>query len=195
MIIRKTQAQDADERIKSQYRNRDEEAILETDRVYGKMLFRVAYNILHDREEAEQCKNDAYLSVWNAIPPSDPVSFPAFLTAILRRAAISRYRSLTVGKRIPSELTVCIEDLSETLQCGTTTEEETENRMLGTIINDFVKGLPDRQRFIFIDRFYLSESVERIADTLSVSVPTVYRELNTIKNNLKEQLERNGMSL
>ena len=195
MNHQKTQTPSADERITSLYRDRDEAAIRETDRIYGKFLFRVAYNILHDREEAEECRNDAYLAVWNAIPPAEPVSFSAFLTAIVRRMAINRYHALTAGKRIPSELTVCIDDLSETLQSEASAEETAEKEMLGTLINCFVKELPERQRFVFIDRYYLSESADRIAEELSVSVPTVYRELNTVKSKLKEHLERNGIRL
>ena len=195
MNHQKTQTPSADERITSLYRKRDEAAIRETDRVYGKFLFRIAYNILHDREEAEECRNDAYLAVWNAIPPAEPVSFSAFLTAIVRRIAINRYHTLTAGKRIPSEMTVCIDELSETLQSEASAEETAEKEILGSLINSFVKELPERQRFVFIERFYLSEPVERIAEEFSVSVPTVYRELNTVKSKLKEHLERNGIRL
>ena len=46
---------------------RDEQAIKETDAKYGKLCHRVAYNVLHSNEDAEECVNDAYMGVWNAI--------------------------------------------------------------------------------------------------------------------------------
>ena len=64
---------------------------------------------------------------------------------------------------------------------------------VGKIINDYVRQLSDRQRYIFIDRFYLAEPVETIANDLSISVPTVYREIDKIKQGLKSYLERNDI--
>ena len=51
------------------YFARDEQAIKETDRKYGKMCFRVAKNLLFNNEDSEECVNDTYLTVWNKIPP------------------------------------------------------------------------------------------------------------------------------
>ena len=183
----------ADEQIIELYWQRNETAIQETDKKYGQFLFKIAYNILHDRLDCEECQNDTYLGVWNAIPPTRPIAFPAFITQIMRNIAINRFKEKTSKKRIPSELTVSIEDVNNILHSGDTVAAEYEAEEVGRIINDYVRQLSDRQRYIFIDRFYLAEPVETIANDLSISVPTVYREIEKIKQGLKLHLERNDI--
>jgi len=183
----------ADEQIIELYWQRNENAIQETDKKYGQFLFGIAYNILHDRLDCEECQNDTYLGVWNAIPPTRPIKFPAFITQIMRNIAINRFKEKTSKKRIPSELTVSMEDVNNILHSDDTVAAEYEAEEVGKIINDYVRQLSDRQRYIFIDRFYLAEPVETIANDLSISVPTVYREIEKIKQGLKLHLERNDI--
>jgi len=182
-----------DEQIVDLYWTRQENAIQETDKKYGQFLFRIAYNMLHDRQDCEECQNDTYLAVWNAIPPTKPVTFPAFLVQIMRRIAINRYKEKTSKKRIPSELTVALEDAQGALRSNESDKAAYEAAEVGKIINDYVKALSDRQRYIFIDRFYLAESVETIAADLKISPATVYREIDKIKQGLKLHLERNDI--
>ena len=183
----------SDEQIIELYWQRQENAISETDKKYGAFLFRIARNILHDRSDCEECKNDTYLGVWNAIPPTRPTEFAAFLVQIMRRIAINRYKEKNCKKRIPSELTVAMEDVQNTLQSNDAIDAAYQAQEVGKIINDYVKALPDRRRYIFIDRFYLSESVEAIAADLKISPATVYREIEKIKQGLKLHLERNDI--
>lgn len=185
----------SDQQIIQLYWQRDESAIEETDKKYGKFLFRIAYNILHDNQDCEECKSDTYLGVWNAIPPASPTVFPAFIAQIMRHIAINRFKAKMRKRRIPSELTVSMEDLNETLHSDNTVESEYAAEEVGKIINDYVRKLPDRRRYIFIDRFYLAESVETIAADLSISVATVYREIDRIKQDLKLHLERNDICI
>lgn len=183
----------ADEQIIEMYWQRNELAIQETDKKYGQFLFRIAYNILHNRLDCEECQNDAYLDTWNAIPPTRPIVFSAFITQITRRIALDRYKEKSRKKRIPSELTVSIEDMNETLHDYSMVDAHYDIKEIGRVINEYVKNLPERQRYIFIDRFYLAESVETISTDLSISVATVYREIEKIKQGLKIHLERNDV--
>jgi RNA polymerase sigma factor (sigma-70 family) len=66
---------------------------------------------------------------------------------------------------------------------------------LGKIINDFVHGLSRRERFIFISRYYMANTVDQIAKTLHVSRSTVNKELAAIRKHLKEKLESEGYVL
>ena len=180
-----------DEQIIELYWQRNENAIQETDKKYGQFLFRIAYNILHDRLDCEECQNDTYLDVWKAIPPTRPTVFPAFITKIMRRIALDRYKEKTAKRRIPSEYTISMDDIKDTLHSNETVDSEYAAEEVGKIISDYVRSLSDRQRYIFIDRFYLAEPVETIASDLVISVPTVYREIDKIKQGLKTYLESN----
>ena len=187
------QAVVADEQIIEMYWQRNELAIQETDKKYGQFLFRIAYNILHNRLDCEECQNDAYLDTWNAIPPTRPIVFSAFITQITRRIALDRYKEKSRKKRIPSALTVSREAMNETLHDYSMVDAHYDIKEIGRVINEYVKNLPERQRYIFIDRFYLAESVETISTDLSISVATVYREIEKIKQGLKIHLERNDV--
>lgn len=83
------------------YWERDENAIRATDRKYGRLIFGLAFGILADKCDSEECRNDTYLAVWNAIPPTRPAILPAFITQIARRIAINRYKAGNAKKRVP----------------------------------------------------------------------------------------------
>ena len=183
----------SDENIIDMYWQRDPDAIQETDQKYGTMLRHAIQNILSDVQDCEECQNDAYLGVWNAIPSARPQAFPAFIMQITRRIAINRYREKSRKKRIPSQLTVSLEELEHAVSSGMSVEEEYDAKELGKVISEYVRNLNERQRYIFIDRYYMAEPVQKIADDLSLSVQTVYRELEKIKQGLKKCLEGKGI--
>lgn len=183
-----------DEDIIELYWNRDQRAIARTDLKYGRFVFGVAYNILKDKEDCEECKNDTYIRVWNAVPPERPVSLRAYLAGIVRRLAINRYKMKTSKRRIPSELTLSIDELEGALG-GTLaySDEEEATRELGALINQYVRGLSEKQRYIFVRRYYFAEGVDDIGEVLGLTKSAVYKELTKIKNGLKEYLERSGV--
>ena len=58
-----------DNQIIALFFQRNEDAIRQTDSVYGSRLFRISQNILRCQEDAQECVSDTYLRAWNAIPP------------------------------------------------------------------------------------------------------------------------------
>ena len=82
-----------DKEIIDLYLNRDEAAISATAKKYGNYCYSVAYNILYDKEDAEESVNDTYLDAWNAIPPHRPNSLALFLGKITRRISIDRWKA------------------------------------------------------------------------------------------------------
>ena len=170
------------------YWNRNEQAIDETDRKYKSYLFTVAYNILHDDMDCEECLNDTYLGTWNAIPPTRPSIFQAFLSKIMRNTAVVRYKKNTAYKRIPSEMTVSLDELGKYLPEADSAEEKFFTSQLARLISDYLRSLPEQSAFIFICRYYLSDRIADIAAMLHISERTVFRELTDIRNGLKELL-------
>ncbi len=195
-MARKTETPEkalTDEQIIELYWARDEQAIQETDRKYGQYLYRIAHNYLPDRSDCEECQNDTYLGIWNAIPPHRPEKFLVFISKIMRNIAAMKYRDKMRKKRISSEMSVSIEDLEGVLHGEMTPEEEFSASEIGRLINEYLNSLTPQQRFIFIGRFYMSDTLEVIAKELNISVPTVHRETEKIKQGLKTYLERNGV--
>lgn len=56
------------------YWRRDEQAIAETERKYGGACEGIARRFLPAAEDAEEIVQDAYLSLWNTIPPQRSTS-------------------------------------------------------------------------------------------------------------------------
>ena len=184
-----------DEAIVTLYWNRDETAIEETDFKYKNYLFSVIRNLLNDPMDCEECLNDTYLGTWNAIPPTKPAVLKAFLTTVARRAAIKRYHKARKKSAIPSELTVSLSELEEFLSDGGEEVSDFDAAALGKVISEFLYSLDKRKRYIFMSRYYVAVSIEKIARELKVSRSTVNKELAAIRKSLKAKLESEGYRL
>ncbi len=83
------------------YWQRAERAIHETAAKYGGLCYTIAHNILSSREDSEECVNDTYLGLWNAIPPQKPERFSAFVARVTRNLALKRFDHVNAQKRNP----------------------------------------------------------------------------------------------
>ena len=184
-----------DEKIVELYWARNEKAIEETDFKYRKYLFSIAYNVLHDRLDCEECLNDTYLGAWNAMPPSRPNVLKAFLTIITRRIAIKRYHSYLRQNAIPSEMTLSLSELEDFVAGDEDVGADFDAERLGHIISDFVRSLSERRQFIFMSRYYIADSIDTIASDLNLSRSMINKELAAIRSVLKEKLESEGYSI
>lgn len=182
----------SDEAIIDLYWNRDETAIRATDDKYGRYLYAIAYNIVRDDPDCEECLNDTYLSTWNRIPPTKPNIFQIFLSKITRNVAVDKYRTRNAAKRIPSELTLSLEELDECIPSDSTVEGDYATREIGDILYAYLRKLNRRSLMIFICRYYFADSIASIAEMLKVSESTVFRELAKIREGLKTRLEQEG---
>ena len=181
-----------DEEIVELYWNREERAIEVTDKKYGKYVYTIAYNIVKNSLDCEECVNDTYLGVWNRIPPSRPTLFQVFLAKIARNIAVDRWRKNTSEKRISSEMTVSLDEISQCMFQDLSIEEQVMICEITRILNDYLKSLDDRDAFLFISRYYYADSIKRIAEMLKLSERTVYRDLERIRGELACRLEEGG---
>lgn len=188
-----TRAHLPDETIVQMYWERNEQAIEETEHKYGKYLFTIAYNIVHDNMDCEECLNDTYLGAWNKIPPTRPSIFQAFLSRIMRNIAINRYKRNAAAKRIPSELLVSLEELDTCMVSNQIIEEEMAVKRLSDALNSYLESLSERKEFIFVCRYYYADKITEIAKMLKISEKTVSRELIAIREGLKKYLESEGI--
>lgn len=185
----------SDDEIIELYWERNEQAIKETERKYSHFLFKIAHNILNDRNDCEECQNDTYVGIWNAIPPTRPTVFQAFIARIMRNIAINRYKDKMRKKNIPSEFTTSFEDLYDSLCSIETVEEKIEAAEVGRIISEYVRGLSKQQQYIFVGRFYMSDSIENIAKDLGITTSSVYKAIDRIKKGLRVYLQGKGVYL
>ena len=182
----------SDEEIIDLYWQRQEQAIKETDLKYGRYLFTIAYNIVHDRLDCEECLNDTYLGTWNAIPPNRPNIFQVFLARIMRNSAVDKYRERTASRRIPSELTESLSELEEAISYSENISEDVFVKDAIKVLNTYLMELDDKDRFVFVCRYYYADSVPQIAKMTQLSERSVFRILATTREKLKKKLEEAG---
>ena len=183
----------SDEEIIELYWNRNEKAITATDDKYRQFLFTIAYNIVHDDLDCEECLNDTYLGTWNRIPPTRPNVFQAFLARIMRNIAVNRFKHNTAAKRVPSELTVSLEELEGYMRSDLTVEDEIAIGQLSDALNAYLRNLPERERLVFMCRYYYADKVIEIADMMGISRNTITKYLTDIREGLKDHLIKEGV--
>lgn len=184
----KRAAHKSDSKIIEAFFSRDENAISCVSANYGPYLHKIAYNILADDQDSEECVNDTYLKLWNSIPPNKPKSFKAYMARIVRNIALNKYKEGSRNKRIPSECTLVLEEIEEYISDGFGVEKEVHNRQLKQAIDRFVCDISKRQRYIFICRYYCMDSIEDIAKSMNISGSMVFHELSDIRKKLKLKL-------
>lgn len=173
--------------------DRDEQAISSTAEQYGKYCMYIADNILPSREDSEECVNDAYVTLWNTIPPHNPESLKGYLARVVRNAALSMLRKINAKKRGSGVVDEIIDELSEAET--DTPESITDAKMMGELINGFVEGLEKQQRIIFVKRYWYLCPSKQIAKECDMSVANVNMTLHRLRQQLKKYLEREGFKV
>ena len=177
------------------YWARDEEAIRQTADALGRYCYAVAYNILGNAEDAEECVSDAYLAVWNAIPPARPASLKQFVTRILRNLALNRYKEQHRDKRGSGQVPLALEELSEVVSDTEDVPADYARQELLAAIARFLRGCSSRDRGIFLDRYVRLESTAALAIRYGVKEEQVLLILSRTRKRLKAYLEKEGYTL
>lgn len=175
-----------DEAIVALFWRRSPQAIEELDKKYGKLCHKLANNIVNSREDAEECVNDAYLGVWNAIPPARPHPLRAYLVKVVRNVAWKVCERRQAAKR--SGCTVALEELEGCLTDGKTVEDEVEARELARLIEVFLDTLTAREQVIFMRRYGFLDSYGEIARRMGISEKNVSVRLSRMRRKLRDYL-------
>lgn len=181
-----------DRTIIQHYWDRDECAITETDEKYGSYCHKIAENILENSEDAKECVNDTYLKTWNSVPPEWPKIFPAFIGKIVRNTAFNYYTRIHAQKRGGSITEVVLEELDECIPDKNAEFIQDDSELTG-IINTFLESLSERNREIFVLRYWYNEKISYIAATMKVSENSVFSVLNRMRKKLRKILEEKGV--
>lgn len=184
-----------DHEIVALYWARDEKALSETAQKYGNYCTHIAVNILGSAADAEECVNDTYLSAWNSIPPHRPKQLSTFLGKLVRNLSINRYKQEHAQKRGGNETALILDELSEIVSGSEDVEDSVAERELIGAVNSFLTGLPADKRFLFLRRYWYSDSVSAIAAQTGRTENAVSVELNRIRRKLRDYLRERGYAL
>ena len=182
-----------DNRIIELFTSRSKEAVSALSKKYEKLCKSISYNILRNKEDAEECVNDTYLKVWDSIPPAKPDNLMAYVCRIARNISLDKLRYNLRSKR-NGNTDALLSELSECIP-STDNVEESADDTLKNAITDFLDGLSDRDRNIFIRRYFFCDDVKSISKKLGVTETNVTTILNRTRNNLKKYLSDNGIAV
>lgn len=182
-----------DSKIIELYFQRDDRAIRETQIKYGKLCHRIAYNILSNREDSEECVNDTYVGLWNTIPPARPGNLMAFVCKITRNLSLKRLEYLKREKRSASVL-IPLEELDGVLP-DESYAPGVSDETVGKLISEFLYTQKEEVRNVFICRYYFFDSVREIADNYSFTESKVKNMLFNTRKKLKDYLIKEGIEI
>ena len=176
-----------DSQIVTLYFRRSEQAIQETDNKYGHYCFQIASRILSSPEDGEECVSDTYLTAWNSIPPTRPASLAPFLGKITRHIALDRWRRRFAQKRGGGEVALALEELEETPEAALNRKEFRDG------LNRFLESLPERERVIFVSRYWYLRSIREISEGTGLSEGSIKTQLCRTRKKLRFFLEQEDL--
>lgn len=182
-----------DSQIIALLEQRDEQALQIIREQYGAGCFQIAYRMTGSRQDAEECVSDTLMTVWNSIPPNQPEHLQTYLAVLVRRSAMNRYKQEHREKRGGTQLAEVIDEIAEMLPSSESVERSVEQRELTAALNKWCRMLSEEHRRVFMQRYYMSEPVQTIAEQNGISEGAVKMMLLRLRNRLKDYLGKEGL--
>jgi len=176
------------------YWARNEDALIQTDQKYGPMCRSLAFNILSDRQDSEECVNDTWHRAWDTIPPQRPDSLRAYLGRIVRNLSISRLRKRTAQKR-GGGLDVMLSELEDCLPDAGGVEDKLERRELAAAISRWLRTLSPDDRVLFVRRYWYGEPSHDLALKWDLLPNQMAKRMLKLRRSLKQFLEQEGFDV
>lgn len=183
-----------DSKIIALLTNRSEEGLSELSQKYGAIFKRVAFNIVGNHEDAEECVNDALLVVWNTVPPQTPDPLVTYVCRIVRNLALKKIRANTTKKR-NGQYDVVFEEIEDCIASSASVEDEMDSAETIRKLNLFLETLDQEGRTLFVRRYWYSDSIEDLAVCFRTNTHTVSVRLSRIRKKLEIFLKKEGISV
>ncbi len=176
--------------------NRSEQGLNDMVSTYGSLLYAVSMNLLNDASDAEECVNDAWLKVWNTIPPYRPTYLRSFLCKIVRQIALDRYRANHRKKRGGDDAGGWIEWNENAVSAAALDEDSIESSAcVGDAVERFLAERDVESRVLFVRRYFLGESLQSLAERYETDPKILAVKMGRLRNRLKKYLEKEGFYL
>ncbi len=172
---------------------RDEMALSLTRQRYGNYALAIASRILIDAEDVQECLNDSWLRIWQAIPPARPQNFKAWLARIIRNEALRRLEKNQAQKRGGGQLEICLDELAHLLPSQIDQPDDLLlAQELGQEINRFLAAEPAQIRSIFVGRYFYFASLTDLAAQTGLKKSQLSVQLYRTRQKLKKHLAEKG---
>lgn len=182
-----------DSEIVDLYWSRNENAVFESNKKYGKYCYTIASNILIDHEDAEECVNDTWFNAWKSMPPNRPDVLKHYFGKLTRWLSLNRLRDNGRIKRGSGELALALNELEDTLDSNANIEHEIELKELSEHITSFLGSIGEIKREVFLARYWYMASIPEICRSFGFSESKVKNMLMRTRNELAKKLKEDGL--
>ena len=169
---------------------RDPQGLTALTETYAGLCRGLARRILPDVRDAEECLNDAWMQAWEAIPIAQPAHLSVWLCHIVRNLALNRLTHDRVQVR-DERMELYRSELSECLPAAGDAEASADD-IVAQSVTGFLARQEQRQRALFIRRYFYMESVAELAAYFDMKSATVSDMLSRLRQALKLHLEQEG---
>ena len=152
-------------------------------REHRKMVFSLAYHLLHDRGIAEEVAQEVFLSLHRNLQRVESAAHALFW---LRQATVRR--AIDEARRRRRRPLVSLEEIPEPAE-GTSLRDP----MLGNMLRRMIAALPDAPRMVMVLRYQEDLDPPQIAELLDMPLATVKSHLHRSLALLREKLARRGL--
>ena len=175
---------------------RSEKAVSEVEIKYKNYCRSIAFGILRDEEDANECLNDTWLGAWNAIPPARPLVLRTFLGKITRNISLNVLDKQNTEKRGFGQVPLALSELEDCVPVSASDPAKvTEQASITQAIDSFLGTLNSVHRKVFVRRYWYASSLEEIAGDYDMTLSKVKSILFRLRKKLKSELEKEGISL
>lgn len=182
-----------DRAILALFLSRSDRAVDALAQAYGPLCRSIALGVLGDPRDAEECENDAYLQVWNAIPPARPDHLRAYVCRTVRNLALNRLRRDARQKRGGGPETLYTE-LSDAIPSGDDVAAAADDTVL-QCLRTFLAGQSRRDRALFLRRYFYAQPVKELAPLFHMTESAVSTRLGRMRAKLKDYFIQEGITL
>ena len=151
-------------------------------------------NILHDRQDAEECVNDTYHATWNTLPPERPNYFFAYLAKLARNFSFGKYDYYHAQKRCVTAVELS-DEIENCIPAPNDLEQKLDSKEIGRIISTFLYEQSSEMRAVFVRRYWYMDPIKDIAEMFQISESKVKSILFRMRNKLREHLEEEDIHL
>jgi RNA polymerase sigma-70 factor, ECF subfamily len=173
---------------------RDSAAVRLVTQRNNQRLFRTAWSVLKNREEAEDAVQSAYLGAFRAIGGFEGrSSLSTWLTRITLNEALGRARAARRRRAgLDENSVVHLDDYREKLMRGSLAggapDSAVAREQMRSLLEKAIGALPEQFRLVFVLREVEGLSVEEVAETLGVLPATVKTRDLRARRRLQEAL-------
>ena len=170
---------------------RDEHAIEALSDKYHPYCYKIAWNLLTNKEDSEECLNDTYFKVWKNAHKIDlkKASLKTYLKYVARNTAINRIRDLS-----KDEIMLEHGDTEEMLKNYVSISKGPEDRAMieedVNLLKNILDDLKPREKELVIRKYFYIQSSKVIAQEMNMEVTTVDSYLSRLRKKMKKEFQR-----